>query len=75
MKFQSKKDITIGVKEMKYNIFNSYKMSLADRIIFFEGEKELFTQYSNTAWTIAKINEVTQSLKEIGIKKPYGYNK
>lgn len=75
LEFQRKKYILIEVKEMKYNIFNSYKMSLADRIIFFEGEKEVFTQYCNTAWTVARINEVSQSLKKIGIKKPRGYNK
>ena len=75
LEYQSKKHITVSVKQVTYNTFSSVKISLADRIIFYDGKKELLRQYSNSGWSIAKINDVAKSLDKIGIKKPYGYNK
>jgi hypothetical protein len=75
LKFKFKKQITIGIQDFKYNIFNQVKISLADRIAFYDGENKLLTQYSNSNWSIDKLNEVVQFLEKSGIKKPYGYNK
>lgn len=75
LKFQDKRQINIGIKEMKYNIFNSHMMSLADRIIFYDGKKKLLTQYSNSNWSITQISDVAKSLDKIGVKKLFGHNK
>ncbi len=75
LKFNHKRQVAIGVKEIKYNVLNSYKISLADRIVFLDGERELFKQYCNTNWTLNKIIDVAQALEKLGVKKPYGYNK
>ena len=74
LEYKSKKQITVRVKEIEYNIFNSVKISLADRIIFYKGKKQILTQYSNSGWTVAEINDVAKSLNKIGVKKPFGYN-
>ena len=72
--FNKKKQIKISLQKLKYNIIYSGKTSLSTRIIFYENVEKVLTQYSNSNWTVHKMNDVAQSLKRIGIKKPSGYN-
>ncbi len=69
-----KKQTKISLQHIKYNIIYSGKISLAARIIFYNNDQKVLKQYSNSKWTVVKIEEVAQTFKEIGIKRPYGYN-
>lgn len=75
LKSNLKNQLTVRVQDLTYNIFNAYKITLADRIVFLHGENEILTQYSNSDWTINNISEVAQSLDKIGVMRPYGFNK
>ncbi len=55
--FNRKKYTSIRIKDLRYNVFNQVKTSMADRIIFFDKEKELLKQYSNSNWMLEKIKK------------------
>jgi len=71
LKYNTKKQIVIGLNKVKYNLF--YCNKCTGKIIFYEGVKEILRQYQ-TSWKLDKMKKVAEKLKNIGIKKPFGYN-
>ena len=75
LNYNLKKQITIGIKDLEYNIFNQAKISLADRIIFYSDKNKTLTQYANSKWDMDKITRVLKEFEKLEIKKPFGFNK
>ena len=72
--FNTPKTVVISLEDLTYGLYLKNRWIKFEKLMFFEKNKPIVSQYQYGGWTKSEMNNLIEKLKSLGVRRPFGEN-